>query len=510
MSTMPESATSINIQPLKALFHEMVDSIGVAVEEKQAAHLVEKTLWEQLLRMGHEALGLFFAQSGDGDEGDHVITPDGGKRKRLKELHTRLYLSIFGEFQLTRYVYGTGEKRKIEYVPLDSQLQLPWEKFSYLLQEWNQTAALEMPFQQVSALLERMLGFRQSVNSLERTNRGCAGAEEEFWQDQPPPPPEKEGKMLVCTADGKGVPMRRSKDVEEVKAEIKTKGPRPGDKKMGLIGSVYTVDPYYRTPEEIVDALFRTEEIDDKAESKRPKPIAKHVRAALKRDCADTTEPQVREIFGWMAKEVEQRGQEGKKKLVLLMDGQESLWNAGMEYLPEYKYEVIEVLDLIHAVSYVWKGVNLLYPNERDQAVKYARDQVSRLVSGKLPSVIQSFRSRGTREQLSEKQKGELEKIIGYFQKNEARMHYNEYLTFGYPVASGVIEGACRTVIKDRMERSGMRWGFAGAHAMMGLRSIHLSELWDEFLAYRIKTELSDLYPSRAANDDVMGITLVA
>ncbi|MBU0500287.1 MAG: ISKra4 family transposase, partial [Gammaproteobacteria bacterium] len=69
-----------------------------------------------------------------------------------------------------------------------------------------------------------------------------------------------------------------------------------------------------------------------------------------------------------------------------------------------------------------------------------------------------------------------------------------QYLTFGYPVASGVIEGACRTVIKDRMERSGMRWVFDGAHAMMGLRSIHLSGLWDEYLAYQVSTELQNLY----------------
>ncbi|MBU0499023.1 MAG: ISKra4 family transposase [Gammaproteobacteria bacterium] len=508
MQTMPESIPSLKIEALNAGLHEMLESIRSAVETQQAVHLVEKSLWECLLRMGHDAMTLFFTLSGDGDEGETVLMADGQKLKRLEQSHPRPYLSIFGEFQLTRRVYGSGEKRKIEYAPLDRRLQLPQEKFSYQLQEWDQTAILEMPYQQVSGLLERMLGLRQSVNSLERSNRGCAEAVEGFWRDQPTPSPEEEGELLVCTADGKGVPMRQSKSA--VEAKTKGKGPHPGEKKMGLIGAVYSVDPYYRTPEEITDALFHLEEACAGIEEKRPSPCHKHVRAALKRDPADTTQPQVREIFSWMATEVEQRGQGGKKPLILLMDGQESQWNAGREYLPEGEYEVIEILDLIHAVSYVWKGVNLLYPNEGERAVEYAREQVLRLASGQSQSMIQSFRSRATRERLTKNQKEPLEKIIGYFRNNEERIRYNDYLTFGYPVASGVIEGACRTVIKDRMERAGMRWVYGGAHAMMGLRSIHLSGLWDEYLAYRVNTELLRLYPGRAANDDVMEITLCA
>ena len=89
-------------------------------------------------------------------------------------------------------------------------------------------------------------------------------------------------------------------------------------------------------------------------------------------------------------------------------------------------------------------------------------------------------------------------------------MNYQDFLAAGYPIASGVIEGACRTVIKDRTERAGMRWVFEGADAMMGLRSIHLSELWDEFHEYRIGKELGRLYPQAAANDDLGPMPLVA
>ena len=74
-------------------------------------------------------------------------------------------------------------------------------------------------------------------------------------------------------------------------------------------------------------------------------------------------------------------------------------------------------------------------------------------------------------------------------ERNAHRMRYDEYLAAGYPIASGVIEGACRHLVKDRMERAGMRWVLSGAQPMINLRSIPISGLWDEFIAYRIQKE---------------------
>ena len=72
--------------------------------------------------------------------------------------------------------------------------------------------------------------------------------------------------------------------------------------------------------------------------------------------------------------------------------------------------------------------------------------------------------------------KGEALKAVttacNYFETNLARMRYDEYLQAGYPIASGVIEGACRHLIKDRMEQGGMRWTLSGAKAMLNVRAI--------------------------------------
>jgi len=508
MPNTPTPAIPGHVEELRELFEELAGFVLSDHAEAPALDKVERGIWRRVLQIGRAAMSGFLAAQGDGDEGPCIIGPQGQNLKRFKSLHRRLYLSVCGEFAIERAVYGTREGQKIESVPLDVRLQLPRGKFSYLLQEWNDSLALEMPFDQCSSVIERILGFRQSVHSLERSNRCCAEAVEAFWEDQPTPPPEQEGALLVCSADGKGVPMRRADSAPPLVAPA-SGGMRPGDKKMGLVGAVYSVDPYVRTPQQIVDALFRTGE-GPTQEPGRPKPGFKRVRAALKRDHEDTTAPQVQAIFGWIASEVQERGQGGDKPLVLLMDGQESLWNAGLEHLPVERFEVVEILDLLHAASYVWKAVRLFHPDQEAGAERLARKQILRLLSGELPLLIRSLRGKANRCGLSGKKRDDLERIIGYFLSNAERMDYQRFLAAGYPIASGVIEGACRTVIKDRMERSGMRWVFDGAHAMMGLRSIGLSSLWDEFLEYRIRNETQRLYPQAAANDDHAGLALRA
>jgi len=303
----------------------------------------------------------------------------------------------------------------------------------------------------------------------------------------------------VCTADGKGVPMRGGAKALQGSEPPSTGGMRPGTKKMALLGAVYTVDPFVRTPDEVLDALFA--EAPAGQPPPRPRPCFKYVRAALERDEADSTEPQVQAIFGWMAEQAAQRNPEGNKPVILLMDGQDSLWKAGWDYLPEGLAEVTEILDLLHALGYLWQAAHLFHTNGSDAARAFVKEQARRMLHGGIAAVIHSLRWLATHHKLTGKRRDTLERICGYFHNNAHRMAYDAYLAHGLPIASGVIEGACRCVVKDRMERSGMRWVISGARAMLDMRCIYLSDLWDEFTAFRIQRESRRLYPGYAAND---------
>ena len=513
MDRMNESEEKFNGRKLINQAEEMAEYVREACRGGVAAHEVERGLWRRVFEMGRYALGGFFLLHGDGDEGDRVQLEGGHEVKRLRKLHGRDYQSIFGCFALERVVYGSREGQKIEYVPLDRRIGLPESKFSYVLQDWNQALTVEMPYGQASAMLGKILGFEQSTHSLVRTRDRIAESVPEFWEAQPIPPTEEEGRLLVCTADGKGVPMRRATDssgAETFRVEQPAgKGMRPGSKKMALLGSVYSVDPLVRTPRSVVDALFQESPPTDPP-AKRPKPCFKRVRASLERDVANTTKPQVATIFGWMAEEWRTRNPGRDKPLILLMDGQESLWTAGEKYLPESELHVVEILDLLHASSYVWKAADLFYANGDTKKTRWVKKQLDHLLCGRANSVIRTLRRKGKRSALGADSLDELEKIGGYLATNAHRMAYDEYLKAGYPIASGVIEGACRCVVNDRMERSGMRWVIDGAQSMLGLRSIHFSALWDNFMNFHIHRETRRLYPSRAANDDIMSTSLAA
>jgi hypothetical protein len=130
-------------------------------------------------------------------------------------------------------------------------------------------------------------------------------------------------------------------------------------------------------------------------------------------------------------------------------------------------------------------------------AEAFVREQTGRILRGQVKTVIHSLRARATRRGLSAEKKADLQEICGYFEKHRQRMRYDEYLQKGYPIASGVIEGACRHLVKDRLERTGMSWTRPGAQAMLHLRAIWTCDQWDEFDKYRIDRETARLDPYR-------------
>jgi len=506
MTSMNDTTSEIMPQALLDKFAEILGFVQTTFQQGRTAHEVETGLWERMLKLGRSVFGAWLDLFGDGDAGDRMVLEDGREVRRLEALHRREIQNVFGLFELYRAVYATREGQKIEAVPLDKRLGLPQGKYSYLLQDWDQALAVEMPYATVSAALTRILGFTQSVHTLERHQREMATAVEAFWQERPTPTAEKEGELLVCTADGKGVPMRGGAKAPKGVEPPSTSGIRPGTKKMALVGAVYTVDRFVRTPAEVLEALFQEAPVG--LPPARPRPCFKYVRAALQRDDRDCTEPQTQTIFGWMAEQVRQRIADDMPA-ILLMDGQESLWKAGWAYLPKELAEVTEILDLLHALGYLWEAAALFYPNASD-ARAFVKEQARRMLDGKIAAVIHALRWLGTRHKLKAKRRETLKRICGYFHNNAHRMAYDVYLEHGFPIASGVIEGACRCVVKDRMERSGMRWVMSGARAMLDVRCVYLSGLWEEFMTFRIQRESQRLYPGSAANDPDFSQSLAA
>lgn len=487
---MAEMAAFDNIKELTEMADDLATFVQRAAVEGTAAHKVEKGVWERVLAMGRQATGHFLRMQGDGDVGETVEMPDGREVQRLPEPHRRTYHSIFGPFTLSRYVYGTREGQRIDFVPLDARLELPEGEYSYVLQDWAGTLCVEHAFGRTAETLRAILGLSLPVDSLERMSRKMGESVEGFRTSLGTPPAKEEGEILVVTADGKGIPMRRPADQRPVGARRK-KGEKANKKQMATIGCVYTVDAKHRTPEEVVAALFR----ERSARSEETvEPVAQHKRvwSSLTYDEGDTQVDAETEVFTWMACETEGRRREGQP-LVCLMDGQRSLWTSCATHLP--REDVVEVLDFLHATSYLWDAAYLFHAEGSDQASAFVRDRTLRLLRGEVGYVIGGLRQMATKRGLSAAKRKKLTRICNYFHRNRGRMRYNEYLAAGYPIASGVIEGACRHLVRDRMERAGMRWTIDGAQAMLDLRSTYINDQWSAFQEHRIRAATRRLYP---------------
>jgi hypothetical protein len=484
--------------------HDLKHYVDRSANEGLATHEVEKGIFEQLLKIGAQALNYFFTKQGDGDLGETVTVNSGETYNRLPS-RIRQYHSIFGTFNLDRTVYGIYEGKKIEFVPLDTRLQLPPNEHSYLLQEWSQMIAVEVPFKKTLEMLGNIFPFSMSVDTLERTNRMIAEyadsyrAElEENISDSLKNLSKRESEtikesILVLSADGKGIPIRHANDEPRIQSQQKNKGPKPDRKRMAVVGSSYLIAPYVRSPEDILDALFRMDDDSSSDVPDRPSAIYKSVVANLSREVDGQAINATSATFNWLTAQKDCFEDYVEMPPVLLMDGQPSLWSeAERQMLGE---EYVEILDLLHAISYLWDIAHIFYDDNDKGIWAFMRERVLRMLQGEIKSVVSGARQMATKRKLSANQLKKLESACRYLEKNQHRMKYNDYLRQGLPIASGVIEGACRHFVKDRMERAGMQWTIAGAQAMLDVRAQKLNGNWNEFIKHRIKNELAKSHP---------------
>ena len=471
-----------------------------SAQDGTSAHEVERGLFDKLLALGKTLFQAFLKLVGPGDFGASATLDDGRLVHRSQEQHTRRLLTVFGEFSVSRWVYAPYEKAKVELVPADQRLQLPASEVSYLLQEWDQLLGVEQAFGQVREVIKTILRLSQSVDTLERTNQQMAEAAPVFRDSQGPVDLAKEGELLVVTEDNKGIPMVRP--VEEKPAGEKpagahrTKGEKANKKQMACIGCVYSVDRHARAPEQLVATLFRD---PDRPKEKPPQAQNKRYWAELSRE-RDGEEVRGQDlVFQQLQAEIDTRRQPGQW-LVHLCDGQASLETDRQMYLPE-DARTVDILDLMHVLPRVWESAHVFHAEASGAASEFARHHLTRILHGEVSNVIASWRRKATRQGLTGAKKKSLHALCAFLEKNKHRMRYDEYLRLGCPVATGVIEGACRHVIKDRMERTGMRWKVPGAQAMLNLRTIRTNGDWTAFQDFRIALENEWLYPNTKAFD---------
>jgi hypothetical protein len=493
-------------------FAQLLATVQTAGKEQLRLDQVERDLFAQLLALGHSLLSGFVAQAGTGDVGTTTSDPRGQRWQRLPETHARPYRSLFGLIPLVRYVYGTREGQKIEWVPLDATLGVPAGEFSYVLEDWAQRLCLQGAFAEGAGSLADLLNLHVSVRSLEHMNQVVAASVPSFADQRPLPPAQEEGELLVLTADGKGVPMRRLASDEPVAADEASPWPRPArrgrrrcadeapgrtrpraPKQMAYVGAIYTIDRFVRTADDVVDEVLRRQRAAD-----RPRPVQKHVWAEMTTVVEGETCNGRATLFDQLAHEWARRDPRSQRPAICLLDGERALW----EMYALFWEGAIGILDLFHVLQRLWKVAACVHGAETPAAEGFVTAQLRTLLEGKVDTVIRRLGQLPRVHGLRGKQRQMVREVQGYFRNNRAHMRYDEYLAAGYPIGSGVAEGACRHLVKDRLEQTGMRWVLEGAQAMLHVRATYLNGEWSDFIAYRIRVEQQRLYGTRDAEPD--------
>jgi len=463
------------------------DALLALVEacENERIDRVEGQIFAGLLSLGLTLLRQFVAQHGAGDAGPILDTAT-GIWKRLEDLHPRRYVSIFGELTIDRAVYGTRAKQKIQAVPLDAQLGLPEGDFSYLLQSWLQERCLDTDYAESVRGLAAILRVQPSVRSVEDMSRRMATDVPEFQAQQPLPDAVEQAELLVATADHKGVPMVRR---DRPTAAADEESDHPGVKRAACAGAVYTTARFVRTPEDVVDEVRRKERA-----AERPPPQGKVVWAEMRQEI-DGEEASGREVVvADLCVELDRRDPTQTKVALVLCDGERALWTTFAAMLAR---PYVAILDLWHALTYLWLAAKVFHGTKQAQEA-FVTARLRLLLEGKIGGIIKGLKQMGTQQDLTGEKRRTLAKVVGYLENNRAHMQYDVYLREGYPIGSGVIEGACRHVIKDRMERAGMLWTLEGASALLRLRVVHTNGHWDTYQEYRILREQQELYGADA------------
>ena len=433
---------------------------------------------------GREVLRLLLQahlqQRGDGDVGPALLVQSGHEQFPYahRRLGTRSLTTVFGTVEVTRLGYSRPGMTSL--FPLDQALSLPGRSFSYELQRRLVKAAVQNPFLASVETIAELTGVSVSKRSLEQILPDAAQDFDAFYQQRPPD--EATGSLLVAAVDGKGIPV--VKPVSPQPAFRLTKGQKTNKKRMATVATVFTRAPGVRTPQQVVERLFPTERQTRGDKAVVPRPENKRVWASLVKGKSA--------VIDEVAAEMDRRDPAGSLTRIALTDGERAL-----QIRVKGKLRVTLILDLMHVMEKLWKAAYVFHAEGSLEADLWVLERTLRILSGEVGQVVKGLRQSVTKRRLSDAPQKTLLAVAAYFSKNRSYMRYDQYLSNGWPIASGPVEGACKNLIKDRMERSGMRWTLEMAESVVKLRAIYLSADFDRYWEFHIQQDQQRLYPAQ-------------
>jgi|APFre7841882630_1041343.scaffolds.fasta_scaffold26086_1 hypothetical protein len=456
------------------------------MEHDQVEVLIRK-LGTELMRLLFQ--GHLYVRSKREERMESVEGVDGIVRTHCRENCERNLMTEFGQVVVRRKGYTV---RGVESLfPLDRELNLPEGKYSSELCRLVAQDVVDSSFDEGVKNIGSTTGAKIPKRQIIEQTVEMAQDFDAFYNL--PGKPEETSDLLVITVDGKGIVMRREdlRPATQRAAEKQTdsRGARlsPGEKsnrkRMATVAAVYSIEAQERTPEQIMGP-------------KEDKPGA--VRAQNKRVWA-SIEHDSRFVIKAAFQEALERDPTQSRHWVVVVDGGEQQLLDILETARSYQAKITLVLDFIHVLEYLWKAAHCFHSVGGYQAEEWVKETALQVLHGGAKNVAVHLRRNATRQQLSKSNRQPLDKCADYLDKYRPMLEYDSFLSDGLPIASGVIEGACRHLIKDRLDRTGARWRLKSAEAIIRIRSLRSSGDFDAYWKFHRTQELQRNHSCRYA-----------
>jgi hypothetical protein len=511
MSAAYQETASVSPFPLsREMFEQMADHLSSPASFGRTHDDVET----RLLTEGQELLRRMFQEHLDlraaAERKVEVKGVDGIGRKEIRHGSRRLR-TLVGPVDVSRLLYQSPGTTSLS--PMDALLNLAEDGFSFGVRRRTAEDTATGPFQEVVARLARTTGAKVAKRQVEELAKRAAQDFEAFYAQRRA---ESDGRsvlatlgasspandvldsaersrLMVLSFDAKGIVMlpRDLRSATRAAAQRKARQGRRGRpmkrlargekrnrKRMAQVATVYSLERFPRTPQDIIRELRPVQ--DATKPRKRPKPTTKRVWASVAHDSSAV----ISEAF----EEALARDPDKERQWVVLIDGNEDQLVQVQRVAKRREVEITIVLDIIHVLEYLWKAAYCFHAEGTKVAEDWVQHRLLMLLDGHDASAVAAGMTRSATLQRIER-RDPVDKCAEYLRKHRAFLRYAEALKQGLPIATGVIEGACRHLVKDRMDRTGARWSLKGAEAILRLRALHASGDFDAYWAFHTSQE---------------------
>ncbi|MDZ7753006.1 MAG: ISKra4 family transposase [Gammaproteobacteria bacterium] len=417
-----------------------------------------------------------------------VTGADGQEREQFRGDRSRQLETVFGTVEVRRKGYSTRGLASV--FPLDESLNLPREKYSHGLRERVVKAVVKESFDETVSAVRQNTGGHVPKRQAEQLSTVVVEDFDAYYQSRASTQAE-DTDLLVMSADGKGIVVRTEdlrpatrKAAQSTCHKLKTRlsqGEKRNRKRMATVAAIYDVAPHWRSAEQIMG-------VEERSGDARPRPEGKRVWASLE----ESPEMVIERLF----QEAARRDPERRRRWLVLVDGHEKQLDIVNGCIARYGGDVVVIQDFIHVLEYLWKAAYCFHPAGSQGAEQWVMERALRVLHSEASSVAAGMRRSATRQGLTPARRKAVDTCARYLLKNKARLDYAEALAHGWPIATGVIEGACRYLVKDRLEITGARWSLKGAEAILKLRALHASGDLQDYFAFHRSQERRRNYPT--------------